>query len=322
MQKPWKLASWIAVAGLAWSVGYIYNARYGGELSWLRMMYEQKMALADRVKGPRRVLTTGGSGAHYTVDAQLMEKELGLPVINLGLDGPPGLDVVLASMSGKIRRGDIVVLIPEYLLLLDEDGFGDRAVSFSVAIGHPEFVKKMPPKQMAQDLVMLGSPTLRALTKSSVDAVEKGKLTGYYSDPVSDRGDPTVLKKRGSVQWWQMKVTSSVSKHATERIGQFRQEVEAKGATLVLALPWIYASQDAKTMRNVKKTAEELSKIAPLIYDKESFDVKTESGIFADTHYHLNPEGRRLRTLEIVEQLKPIIESQAKAPDATSQQLQ
>lgn len=322
MSKPWKIASWIAVAGIAWSIGYIYNARYGGELSWLRMMYEQKMALADQVKGPVRVLTTGGSGAHYTVDAQLMQKELGIPVVNLGLDGPPGLDVVLASMSEKIRRGDIVVLIPEYLILLDETGFGERAVPFSVAIGRPEFVKNMPPKRIAQDLLMLGSPTLRALTKSTVDVVEKGKMTGYYSDPVSDRGDPTVLKKRGDVKWWQLKINNSVSKHAIERIAQFRKEVEAKGATLVLALPWVYGSTDDKTVGNVKKTAAELAKIAPLIYDKQSYDIKTDSSMFADTHYHLNPEGRRLRTLELVEQLRPIIESKTKTPDATSKQPQ
>ena len=322
MWKPWKLASWIAVACLAWSIGYIYNARYGGELSWLRMMYEQKMALADQVKGPRRVLTTGGSGAHYTVDAQLMEKELGIPVINLGLDGPPGLDVILSSMSGKIRRGDIVVLIPEYLILLDEHGFGDRAVPFSMAIGHPEFVEKMPPKQIAENLLILGSPTLRSLTKSTVDIVEKGKMTGYYSDPVSDHGDPTVLKQRGSVKWWQMKINSSISKHAIERISQFRQEVEAKGATLVLALPWVYASTDEKTVGNVKKTAQELAKIAPLIYDKKSFDIKTDSSLFADTHYHLNQQGRQLRTRELVEQLKPIIAAKHIKPNSTSKQPQ
>lgn len=322
MTKAWKLASWIAVAGLAWSIGYIYNARYGGELSWLRMMYAQKMALADQVKGPTRLVTTGGSGAHYTVDAQLIEQELGIPVLNLGLDGPPGLDVLLSSISGKIRQGDIVLLIPEYLILLDKEGLGDRSVTFSTAIGHPEFLKNIPPKRVAQDLLLLGSPTLRALTKSSIDVIEKGRMTGYYSDPVTDHGDPTVLKKRGSVKWWQMKINSSISKHAIERISKFRQEVEAKGATLVLALPWVYASTDDQTVRNVKRTAEELAKIAPLIYDRNSFDIKTDSSLFADTHYHLNREARRLRSLELSEQLRPMIAAKLTKSNSTTRQPQ
>ena len=48
MRKLLKLTSWVAIAGLAWTAGYIYNARYGGELSWLRIMVLDSVARGRR----------------------------------------------------------------------------------------------------------------------------------------------------------------------------------------------------------------------------------------------------------------------------------
>lgn len=318
MQKILKLSSWVLVAGLAWSIGYVYNARYGGELSWLRMMYEQKMALADQVEASKRVIVLGGSGAHYTVDAERMEQEIGIPVLNLGMDGPIGLDVILPSVIDKVRPGDVVLLIPEYLLLLDDDGWGDRSGSFGAAIGRLG-LGNVPAKQLGQDLMLLGVPTLRAATKSTIDVVTQGRMTGYYSDPVSDHGDPTVLKQRTKSEWWQLPIKKPISKYAYKRIAQFKQEVEQKGATLVLGLPWVYAETDEKTITNVRQTAEKLEEIAPVLYDKQSLNLKTDSSLFADTHYHLNREARQIRSSELAQQLKELMGPQLQASETTRQ---
>jgi hypothetical protein len=154
---------------------------------------------------------------------------------------------------------------------------------------------------------MLGTPTLRAVTKSTVDLIEKGKFTGYYSDPVDEHGDPTVTKQRTG-EWWELPIDKPITKHAVARIAQFKKEVEARGGTLVLSLPWVYAKTDDKSVSNVKNAAEELGKIAPLIYDKASLNMQTDSNLFADTHYHLKPEARRIRAEQIVEELREIPE--------------
>ena len=305
MWKPIKLAPWFMAAGIAWSLGFVYNVIHGGELSWLRAMYFQKIARAESLEENRRLLITGGSGAHYTINSDVIEQGLGIPVVNLGLDGPIGLDVILPSVIEQVRPGDIVLLIPEYLILLDDDGLGDRSVPFGVAIGKPG-LGDVPAKQFVQDVLLLGIPTLRAVAKSGVDLATKGEMTGYYSDPLTLRGDPTTVKEREQ-EWWQLSITQPISRHAAQRIWQFRQEVEAKGGTLILSLPWVYGSTGAKTKANIQKTAQILSKIAPLIYEPESLNIKTDSDLFADTHYHLLPKAREMRAKELVEQLEPII---------------
>jgi hypothetical protein len=315
--KLLKLAPYFIAAGVAWSLGFVYNVYYGGELSWLRQMYESKIAIAAKIESPKRLLITGGSGAHYTINSEAIEQGLGIPTINLGLDGPVGLDVILPSILEPVRPGDTVLLIPEYLILLDSDGLGDRSASFGVAIGQPG-LGGVSPKELAQEVWTLGIPSLRSLTKSSLDLVEKGKFTGYYADPLSDRGDPTVTKERVG-EWWQLKIDKPISEHAIDRIDLFRQEVEARGGTLILSLPWVYASQDEKTMANVEKTAEALGKIAPLIYEKETLNLKTDSSLFADTHYHLQPEARTLRAQQLVEQLQPLLGVDAQQQTSNTQ---
>jgi hypothetical protein len=307
MPKLLRLAPYAIALGVAWSLGFVYNLYGGSELTWLRKLYWDKMAIAASVEAPKRLIITGGSGAHYTINSTAIERGLGVPVVNLGLDGPVGLDIILPSMLEQVRPGDTVLLIPEYLILLDEDGFGDSSSSFSVAIGKPG-LGGIPAKQLAQDVWSLGVPSLRSLTKSAVDLATKGKVTGYYSDPVSDRGDPTVTKERTG-EWWQLSIDKPISKHAIARIARFRQEVEAKGGRLILSLPWVYAKQDSETLKNVKQTAQELAKIAPLIYEKDSYNLKTDSNLFADTHYHLLPKAREIRAQELVKQLQPLLGS-------------
>ncbi|MEO0456981.1 MAG: hypothetical protein AAF152_10445 [Cyanobacteria bacterium P01_A01_bin.114] len=299
-----QLWTWVAVAGLAWGLGYVYNVHLGGEARWLKDMYQRKIALAQSIDQPK-ILVTGGSGAHYTLNSAVIEQQTGRPVVNLGLDGPVGLDVILPSILDEVEPGDTVVLVPEYLILLDDDGFAERSGPFSIAIGRPG-LGGIPARQLAQDWLMIGVPSLRGAVKSAMDLVEQGKLTGYYDDPLTPQGDPTVEKERTG-EWWQQTIKSPVSQHSLRRIRQFKDEVEARGGTLLLSLPWVYAHDSGETLDNVQRTAEALSEIAPLLYEADNFNIQTDVSLFADTHYHLTAEARTLRSQQLADQLQEVL---------------
>lgn len=303
--KPPKLFSWLAVAGLAWGAGFIYNVHLGGEAHWLKGLYQQKVAIAANISEPK-LIVTGGSGAHYTINSDLLSQELSMPVVNLGIDGPVGLDVILPSILDTVRPGDTVLLIPEYLILLDEDGFGPKSGLFGVAIGKPG-LGGVPAKQLALDTLQLGIPSLRWTVKSASDLIEEGRFTGYYDDPITERGDPTETKQRTGA-WWPLTLTLPASPHATARIAQFKEEVESRGGELILSIPWIYGDvNDERTLQSVRTTAEELAKIAPVLVDEETLNIQAEPTLFADTHYHLKPEGREVRSQQLIRELKPIL---------------
>lgn len=317
-----KLFPWMISAGIAWTIGCVYNVYYGGELSWLRRMYEQKAAYAAQIQAPHRLIITAGSGVHYSVNAEWMEKKLGIPVFNYGLQGDMGLNVILPLMLEQARSGDIIVLIPEYLMLMDEDGVGDGdglfgSAPFGWVVGQPG-LGDIPPKKFAEDTWLLGVVTLRSTTKSIIDVIQKGRMTGYLSDPITEHGDPTKVKERTG-KWWELKINDSVSAHSIKVISQFRKDLEAKGAHLIVALPWIYGSTDPKTIANLQKSADALSKVVPTLYDHKTLNIQTDSSIFADTHYHLLPAARIMRSQELADELKPYIAEYIKQPETKSQ---
>lgn len=302
--KPPKNLSWLVVAGLAWGAGFVYNVYLGGEAHWLKGLYQNKVAIAAETADPKLIIT-GGSGAHYTVDSALLSQELGMPVVNLGLDGPLGLDVILASVLETVQPGDVVLLIPEYLIL-EGDGFGPKSGLFGMAIGKPG-IGGVPARQLALDTLQLGIPSLRWTVKSVTDLAEEGRFTGYYDGPLTVQGDPTETKQREG-DWWPLKIKSAASPHAVERIAQFKTEVEDRGGQLILSIPWVYGDVNSEqTVESVRKTAQELAEIAPVLVDEETLNIQDRPTLFADTHYHLKPEGREVRSQQLAEQLKPLL---------------
>ncbi|MGD1863008.1 MAG: hypothetical protein ACFB0D_00495 [Phormidesmis sp.] len=297
--------SWLAVAGVAWGLGLGYNLHLGGEAHWLKRLYQNKVAIAAETTQPK-LIVTGGSGAHYTINSDLLSKEIGMPAVNLGLDGPVGLDVILPSVLETVKPGDVVLLIPEYLVLQSKDGFGPKSGLFGVAIGQPG-LGGVPPKQLALETFQLGIPSLRWTVKSAVDLAEEGRFTGYYDGPLTERGDPTETKLREG-EWWPLKIKEPASGHAIARITQFKSEVEAKGGALIISVPWVYGDvEDARTLENVQKTADAFAEIAPTLVDEATMNVQPTPELFADTHYHLKPEGREVRSQQLARQLKPLL---------------
>jgi hypothetical protein len=295
-----RLWSWALVAAGFWTAGFIYNVYIGGYPSWLRTMYNRKAALAQEIEEPK-VIIAGGSGAHYTINSDVMVAELGMPVMNLGSNGGVGLNVLLPSVIEDVKPGDIMLLIPEYPLLVDDDGVDDLSATFSFMIGQPG-VGNIPVKDLVQNAMNLGIPSLNALVKTGKDIVQEGRFD-YYGDPLTQRGDATIEIPRQS-EWWPMTIGKPISDYSLQRLEQFKAEVEARGGTLVLSLPWIYAKTEGKTVENIEATAEALADIAPTLYDPETLNIQGSPDLFADTHYHLKIPARVVRSQQLADELK------------------
>ena len=300
-----KLLPWLITFALSWSFGFAYNVYHGGIIGWIRKTHQNKVILAQEIETKPRLMLVGGSGMHYTVNSDYLTEKLGIEVFNMGLDGKLGLDVIFSTVLPEIRQGDIVLVIPEYLMLLDQDGIGDISVHFAVATNQPNIID-VKPKKFIEDTWMLGITGLKSLVKSGVDLSTKGKFDEYYSDPLTKRGEPTKTWERNS-KWWQLTVDDTITQHSIDKIKEFQQQLNEKGATMVLSLPVIYGSTEENSLSNIQKTAQELEAIAPLIYDQDNLNVWTDVSLFAETHYHLNPEGRIKRSQDIIEQLEPIL---------------
>jgi hypothetical protein len=304
MNRSLSILSWLAIAGIAWSTGWFFNTKFSDEYKWVTALYKQKTAIAANIKAPTRVLLVGGSGTHFGISAQQMEQQLGLPVINLGLHAGLGLDAILGATVTQIRRGDVVVFAPEYGFLGSTNGNerGKLAGQFGVEIGDPG-VGETDLKEIANKVLLLGSPGLsevatwlRRLTASSSVPFDP------YSQDLSARGDvlqsPQGPPRRPGI------LREAVSSYSLERITSFQGRVKSAGARLVIELPWFYTKPSPKDIQQVQKTAAQFQQIAPVLYNKTDWNLKSEASLFGDTPYHLSEKGRQVRSAALAEQLK------------------
>ena len=77
--------------------------------------FEDKVRMLQEHRDPSIILI-GGSNVAFGIDSEILENEIQLPTLNTGLHAGLGLQFYLDVAEKYARRGDIVVLLPEYEL--------------------------------------------------------------------------------------------------------------------------------------------------------------------------------------------------------------
>jgi len=140
-------SSWLtglAVGASLW--GLLWLALIAGQLGqphvnniWVKEAYTLKQRAVSAAGDERKLLIVGGSASMFGVDSSLLESELGLPVVNFGVNAGIGTYALPALAEPHIKSGDVVVLPLEYRLLL-WDG-KPSYVTLSWALEHPKTLR-------------------------------------------------------------------------------------------------------------------------------------------------------------------------------------
>ena len=204
----------------------------------------------------------------------------------------------LAPYGLKFRKGDIILIIPEYSVAADSDGVGRLAGRFGLLTG---LIHEMDIswEMKAQSILQLGNPSLRSLYGFGLEVYRQEPNTIFYTEDVDDLGNPTELKIR-SPQPGQLRL--SPSEQVIQRLKTFQAYVEKQGGTVIIGLPWLLDIADETSKKHAMEFVAEYRKVAPVIYDTD-YNLKTDKMLFGDTVYHLNHEGVKQRSEAVAAQL-------------------
>lgn len=304
MSKYLRIVSWPIIALLSWFFGVEYNLNHDLELSWVNAIYTQKNDSLEQEQRFNRVLLFGGSGTHMGFDAYAVEKEINRPVYNFGLHAGLGLNGILSNMHDQVMPGDLIILVPEFDLLGQENTTGRLAVALSMLTGNLEYLE-LPAQEISQEFLELGTPTLRTLAGDLLSHFLDRELINYYSEEVDLRGSPIELKldtkdlKPGEV-------SELLPNKVLRQIKQARDSVEAKGGQFAIAISWMYYDGNQKSKRAAEKIVQELEEIAPVLHN-EDFNLQTDRALYGDTVFHMSYKGRRQRSQELAKQIKVLL---------------
>lgn len=258
-----------------------------------------------------KIVFIGGSNLAFGLNSEKVQKDLSIPVVNMGLHARLGLDFILNEVENYASTGDIIIISIEYSY---PEGSDDRLISHIHDI-FPEAKSYLPLSNFQKINVIIEDVKQHFNQKVkhiqySIENWNKPLDTlnyfVYNRAGFNDYGDV--------VRHLQM----PLSKNLTDRIdinsidiqnhiikmNKFHDKMIKKGVRVYFTYSAFAESEYIKNLREIKN-------INKLIDDKLDFsqlgtpaDFVYPDNYFFDTVYHLHRVGREKRTLKLIEFLK------------------
>jgi hypothetical protein len=279
-----------------------------------------KEALLEK-EGQNRILFAGGSNLAFGLDSSKIETRFGRDAINLGLHGSLGLCYMLKEVSDGARSGDVVIFIPEYEQFFGKVAYGPLGLEMLEV--NPRALKLLNCWQQGFEVAKrIGTYNLgnieefpkawlqRANTASRQPeqvVMHDTDLPIYARTAFNENGDMVRHLGRPSQDFWRDhidRLKGEINAAAVARVKKTAKALRSRGIAFHVVFPAIpksYWKVNRDLANRVAKHLESLSANTPesSVY---------EDSLFFDTNYHLNEQGREIRTRELGEILTPVLQ--------------
>lgn len=258
-----------------------------------------------------RIIIMGGSNVAFGIDSQRMERELGIRIINDGLHVALGI-APLNEIKRYLRAGDIVIISLEYYNFTDDQSFYGQPqyladwVEFS-----PERIWDLhePYRQMPSIYTIMLQRKINRQLNYYLNGFSYEAGRNFYSgDQFNEYGDFIGhLGRQGDVHF---EIADSVYpinlvEDAYVYLEEFNQFALSKGAV-------VFYEAQAHRQTNCDKTGErDLDRFFSRLKIRTTIPLLTNlsqlclpDDYFYDTPYHLNEQGRKIRTERLIVNLK------------------
>jgi len=250
-----------------------------------------------------RLIFVGGSGIALGLDSALVEEQLGLSVINMGINAGFGLHYMLTEVESVLRQGDIVVIVPEYEHFYGTLLEGDQNLLWALRI-RPASIQQTTWRQLLQlapEIPNFMQQRIQEIVHRQVDPIYNRQAFNAHGDFVNHLALPAQ-----TLNLYAIGDRASLNTNALELLAQFETNASAKGATVLLIYPAI-----AESFWEYQKNATQIERIHELIERDQIIeeaslpsDFLLPESLFFDTVYHLSGPGRQIRSERIALLLK------------------
>ena len=266
-----------------------------------------KHQYAQSIHEPKMILV-GGSNLAFGIASDSIEKALEKPVVNLGLYAGFGLTFVLKEALTEVKKGDVIVLCPEYYLRKPGDDFSKQMAVFAYppADGFIEYGNSIDRLTIKAEFYSRYARNLIFLPNRIKSPHINDTISGYFrkgfnrnGDAVSHLNNPPV-NPLGDL----FDIKDSDYSLEIQEINTFIANVKRKQANVF----WYFPSySQAGYDKNEKKLIVYEKLIEEKVNCPKINHIKDEIypvDCFYDTHFHLNAKCRLVRTEKLIKLLK------------------
>jgi hypothetical protein len=260
----------------------------------------QKDSLLKFTKEPR-IIFVGGSNLSFGLNSYEIKDSLNLNPINTAVNVGIGLKYMFKNTLQYVRRGDVIIISPEYELFYQPyDAVSDELLRtvFDVA---PQKIKFLSLKQ--------GFGLLKYIPKFSLT---KFDLTEYWGFKESDVYSVNSFDKFGDVDaHWNLEkrayeptpIEGNFNENIITKIKAFQVAAENMGAKVYITFPCLDEVSFKLSEEKVLKVEEALKKDSFNLLGSAERYMMPKDMLF-NTKYHLNKSGLEYRTKLFIEDYK------------------
>lgn len=271
-----------------------------------------KHKLLQQATSPK-IIFVGGSNVSMSLNSKEVSEAYRMPVVNTSIALWLGLKFMLNDLRPYIKKGDIVVIAPEYSSYdntIDEkgwNGFGELlAVLFEI---YPQGRSQLDASQVVHLAKFLPHftvaeirSTIAGRSKTDLDDMSVRKSFNEYGDLSAH----WQLKKIPFAPEPKCNGTEKINPEAISFLVQYNQFVNSKGAKLVILPPPLQAASFQNQKFIIKKIE------AGLRMNNLPLAASPERYIFNDNYcndapYHLTKPGVDIRTQLVIQDLAKIV---------------
>ena len=263
-----------------------------------------KVNRLESIEEPKIVLI-GDSNLAYGIDSQLIEEQIGMPVVNMGLHG--GLGNVFHEQMAKLNvcEGDIYVVC--HSNYYDMGIIDNYALAWLTIENHPRLWRILRTEDvwpMMKDFPIYLKKSIAREMDGTRNQEDGRSLFNEYGDRCDERTEtqPGIFDKDLAY------VVPYVTDETMARLNELSEYLSERGAELVIAGFPIADGEKTPKEPSVQDFQEGLEQRAkfPIISDFE--DYKFEYKYFYNSTLHLTDEGTKLRTEQLIKDLKKYME--------------
>lgn len=276
------------------------------------MEFPVKERLIAETPSPK-VVILGGSNVAFGVDSKVLSDSLGMPVVNAGLHAGLGLRFIMDANTPWLRKGDILVIMPEYGHLLgNTTGGNSTTVGLIPYFASAREMADLDKDQWTSVCKGWGRETLKMFVdgaKNSLRPKNDGKYQ-YLKSGFDERGDEVSHRHMESdMDMLHFKSSPSFTTFYGKYFPEFVSEVRSlqnRGIQVILLPPAILKGSLAADRGMINQLSRRLSEVGiPYAAPLDTFAYPNE--LLYNSEYHLNAAGVKLNTIHILSAVKPKI---------------
>lgn len=267
---------------------------------------EYNGALIDKVERLKsieepKIVLLGNSNVAFGFQSELIEKEFGMPVVNMGVHGGLGNMFHEEMARLNVTKGDIYVLC--HTSYDDPSVIVDPVLAWTTVENNFELYEIFRKEDIWPMIKAYPIYLKKCLERYSQDyemppwdTVYSRKAFNQYGD-VGERTE-SVFKTNSAIE------VPKISKENIDRINDLAKWVEERGATLVVSAYPIAMGDKSPKAEEYIQFQRELEKVLECNLISDYTDYMYEYDCFLDTQHHLLSEPAADRTRQLICDLK------------------